>query len=101
MVHYIILYWCKNCQTKLQSTKIIGAKTVNIKYRRAYDRIVSSTKMEEVLQRQKAEVDELNRLIRNCKRDGDDRKNKRHLSDKITTFALYEKTMGKFKNHNN
>lgn len=44
-------------------------------------------KIEELLNAQKIEVDELNRLIRNYGKDGDERKTKRYLEDKLKTFS--------------
>lgn len=38
---------------------------------------------------QRTEIDELQRLIRNYGKDGEDRKNKRYLDDKLKTFAEY------------
>lgn len=43
--------------------------------------------MEDLLKKQKTEVDELNRLISNYKRDGGDRKHERYLNDKKSTFG--------------
>lgn len=42
--------------------------------------------MEELLKRQKIEIDELNRVIRNYNADGPSRKHKNYLLDKAATF---------------
>lgn len=42
--------------------------------------------MEELLKRQKIEIDELNRVIRNYNADGPTRKHKKYLLDKAATF---------------
>lgn len=45
--------------------------------------------MEQLLQKQKTEVDELKRLLQNYRKDGSDRKTPKYLADKTKTFGEY------------